>query len=411
MTVLWMFAAIARICRNGSDHKLNSRIPASGTLDYEFRRRIVSHPPRQGFAGTTVLAKINPAPLRLMLTQDQIRAVLATVRYPGFSRDIVSFGLVKDIRAEEGAVVVQIVLTTADPKVPQQIKEESEKLIGALEGVKSVTVRIDIHAPAQTTPISNASAIEGVKYVIAVASGKGGVGKSTVAANLAVALERSGASVGLCDCDLYGPSIGLMFGAHERPFADSETGKILPVERHGLRLMSMSFLLEDGAPAVLRGPMVTKYTQQFLRQVDWGDLDYLILDLPPGTGDIQLTIVQTVGLAGALVVTTPQEVALIDARKAASMFQKVNVPVLGIIENMSYFLCPSDGKRYDIFGEGGGRSEAVRLGVPLLAQVPIDIPTREAGDRGMPVTASSPESAVAKAFVEISKSLRQALEK
>lgn len=356
-------------------------------------------------------ARIIFASLRPMLTQDQIRAALATVRYPGFSRDVVSFGLVKDIRLEGGSVVVQMVLTTTDSKIPQQIKEESEKSIRSLDGVTNVMVRIDIHAPAQTTSASSASAIDGVKHVVAIASGKGGVGKSTVAANLAVALERSGATVGLCDCDLYGPSIGLMFGTHERPFADSETGKILPVERHGLRLMSMSFLLDDGAPAVLRGPMVTKYTQQFLRQVDWGDLDYLILDLPPGTGDIQLTIVQTVGLAGAVVVTTPQEVALIDARKAASMFQKVNVPVLGIIENMSYFLCPSDGKRYDIFGEGGGRSEAARLGVPLLAQVPIDIPTREAGDRGLPVTAVSPDCAVAKVFVEISKSLRQALEK
>jgi ATP-binding protein involved in chromosome partitioning len=190
--------------------------------------------------------------------------------------------------------------------------------------------------------------------------------------------------------------------------ADGNTGRIQPIERYGLQLMSMGFLLDDGSPAILRGPMVTKYTQQFLRQVDWGELDFLILDLPPGTGDIQLTIVQTVALAGAIIVTTPQEVALIDARKAATMFAKVNVPVIGLIENMSYFLCPSDGKRYDIFGVGGGQREAERLGVPLLGQVPIDIATREAGDRGMPVTLAQPEGPVAATFMEIGRRLADA---
>ena len=223
----------------------------------------------------------------------------------------------------------------------------------------------------------------GVKHVIAIASGKGGVGKSTIAANLAVALEQTEAAVGLCDCDIYGPSISLMFGSRERPMA-TEDNRIIPIEQYGLRLMSMGFLLDDTSPAILRGPMVTRYTQQFLRQVEWGELDYLVLDLPPGTGDIQLTIVQTVALSGAIIVTTPQEVALIDARKASTMFEKVNVPVLGLIENMSYFVSPSDGKRYDIFGSGGGEREAKRIRVPLLGQIPIDIATREAGDRGMP---------------------------
>jgi ATP-binding protein involved in chromosome partitioning len=250
--------------------------------------------------------------------------------------------------------------------------------------------------------------IDGVRHVIAIASGKGGVGKSTVAANLAIALQQSGAHVGLCDCDLYGPSIGLMFGSNERPMA-TEENRILPIERHGLRLMSMGFLLDDASPAILRGPMVTKYTQQFLRQVEWGELDYLVLDLPPGTGDIQLTIVQTVALAGAVIVTTPQEVALIDARKASTMFQKVNVPVLGLIENMSYFLSPSDGKRYDIFGNGGGEREAARLKVPLLGQVPIDIPTREGGDRGVPITLQDPENAVAQEFRKIAQQLRSVI--
>src|SRR4029077_3126493 len=209
------------------------------------------------------------------------------------------------------------------------------------------------------------SAIAGVKYVVAIASGKGGVGKSTVAANLAAALGRSGARTGLCDCDIYGPSISLMFGAtQEQPMATSDN-TILPIERYGIKLMSMGSLLDDNSPAILRGPMVTRATQQFLRQVDWSGLEYLILDLPPGTGDIQLTVVQTVALSGAVIVTTPQEVALIDARKASSIFAKVNVPVLGIIEDMSYFLSPSDGKRYDIFGSGGGEREAARLQVPL----------------------------------------------
>jgi ATP-binding protein involved in chromosome partitioning len=343
-------------------------------------------------------------------TEAQIRETLAKVKYPGFSRDIVSFGLLKAVQIAGAEVTVQMSIATNDARIPQQIKEESEAALRGVPGVGSAVVRIDIHAPPQAHASAQAavSEIEGVRHVIAVASGKGGVGKSTVAANLAAALSQTGASVGLCDCDLYGPSIALMFGTNERPMADGETGRILPINRHGLQLMSMGFLLDDGAPAILRGPMVTKYTQQFLRQVDWGELDFLVLDLPPGTGDIQLTIVQTVALDGALIVTTPQEVALIDARKAASMFAKVNVPVLGLIENMSYFLCPSDGQRYNIFGEGGGAREAERLGVPLLGQVPIDIATRESGDRGLPITLAEPESAVARTFVEIARRLADA---
>lgn len=348
-----------------------------------------------------------------MITPELVREKLSTVKYPGFSRDIVSFGLVKDIRITGTDVVVQMSLATNDPKVPQSIKEGSEAAVAQVPGVGAVTIRIDITAPPQpagtaaSAPMA-ANAIEGVKHVIAVASGKGGVGKSTVASNLAVALQKSGASVGLCDCDLYGPSVGLMFGSNERPMA-TEENRILPIERYDLKLMSMGFLLDDAAPAILRGPMVTKYTQQFLRQVEWGALDYLILDLPPGTGDIQLTIVQTVALAGAVIVTTPQEVALIDARKAATMFQKVNVPVLGLIENMSYFQCPSDGQRYDIFGSGGGEREAARLKVPLLGQIPIDIPTREAGDKGQPVTSGDSSNPVSLAFLNIAGQLAKAL--
>jgi ATP-binding protein involved in chromosome partitioning len=344
------------------------------------------------------------------VSQEDIKEALRSVRYPGFSRDIVSFGLVKGIEARDGDVVVQLAIATNDPNVPQAIKNETEKVLRNLDGVRGAKVRIDIHAPpaGAGNPGIGATRISGIKHVIAIASGKGGVGKSTVAANLAVALERTHASVGLCDCDIYGPSISLMFGSRERPMA-TEENRIIPVEQYGLRLMSMGFLLDDAAPAILRGPMVTRYTQQFLRQVEWGDLDYLVLDLPPGTGDIQLTIVQTVALSGAIIVTTPQEVALIDARKAATMFAKVNVPVLGLIENMSYFVSPSDKRRYDIFGNGGGEREAKRLRVPLLGEVPIDIATREAGDRGMPITVENSESPVSTEFVRIARRLRDIL--
>jgi ATP-binding protein involved in chromosome partitioning len=344
------------------------------------------------------------------ISEDQVREALKQVKYPGFSRDIVSFGIVKAIRIEGAAITVQMALATNEPAIPQAIKTESEAALRGIADVESAKVLIDIHAPPAGAGAAGVGAtrIDGVKHVIAIASGKGGVGKSTVAANLAVALEKTEARVGLCDCDIYGPSISLMFGSRDRPMA-TEDNRIIPIEQYGLKLMSMGFLLDDAAPAILRGPMVTRYTQQFLRQVEWGELDYLVLDLPPGTGDIQLTIVQTVALAGAIIVTTPQEVALIDARKAATMFEKVNVTVLGLIENMSYFACPSDGKRYDIFGSGGGEREAKRLRVPLLGQIPIDIATRESGDRGMPISAESADSPVAAEFMKIAARLRDLL--
>jgi len=343
------------------------------------------------------------------ISEEQVTNALKSVKYPGFTRDIVSFGLLKSVHIDDGEVKVQLALATNDPSVPAAIKNDAESALRGIKGVRSAKVLIDIHAPpAGAGTGMGAMRIPGIKHVFAVASGKGGVGKSTVAANLAVALEQTGARVGLCDCDIYGPSISLMFGTRERPTA-TEENKIVPVEQYGLRLMSMGFLLDDTSPAILRGPMVTRYTQQFLRQVEWGELDYLVLDLPPGTGDIQLTIVQTVALSGAIIVTTPQEVALIDARKAATMFDKVNVPVLGLIENMSYFMSPSDGKRYDIFGSGGGEREARRLRVPLLGQIPIDIATREAGDRGIPVVNEDRQSPVSTEFKRIAEGLRKVL--
>src|SRR6202453_1438609 len=344
------------------------------------------------------------------ITDAQVREHLGKIKYPGFSRDIVSFGIIKSIQIDGVDVTVQMAIATADANVPRTIKQESEAALAAIPGIGKFRINIDIQAPAQQPAGMGATDIPGIKHVIAVASGKGGVGKSTVAANLAVALQQTGARVGLCDCDLYGPSIGLMFGVRERPMA-TEDNRIIPIERCDLKLMSMSFLLDDDSPAILRGPMVTKYTQQFLRQVEWGDLDYLVLDLPPGTGDIQLTIVQTVALAGAVIVTTPQEVALIDARKASSMFTKVNVPILGLIENMSHFLSPSDGQRHDIFGSGGGAREAAPLKGPLLGEIPLAIPTREAGDRGLPVTAADPSNPVAREFLKIARRLKATLEK
>src|SRR5713101_4925678 len=345
----------------------------------------------------------------MSISEQQVKTALKSVKYPGFTRDIVSFGLVKSIQIDDGEVKVQLALATNDPNVPATIKSEAEKALGEIAGVRNAKVLIDIHAPPAGGGAGvGATRSAGNKHVIAVASGKGGVGKSTVAANLAVALQQTEARVGLCDCDIYGPSIALMFGTRERPMA-TEENKIVPIEQYGLRLMSMGFLLDDASPAILRGPMVTRYTQQFLRQVEWGELDYLVLDLPPGTGDIQLTIVQTVALSGAIIVTTPQEVALIDARKAATMFDKVNVPVLGLIENMSYFTCPGDGKRYDIFGSGGGEREAKRIRVPLLGQIPIDIATREAGDRGMPIVGEDRQSPVTAEFKKIAENLRKTL--
>ncbi len=340
----------------------------------------------------------------MSLTQESVLDCLRTVKYPGFSRDIVSFGLIKSVEIAGADVTVRLSVQTRDPEVPRRIYGDCQTALKALPGIGKVELDFDIKDPPVTQgpggPLLKQS-IDGVKKIVAVASGKGGVGKSTVASNLAVALAAQGAKVGLCDCDLYGPSIAMMFGSDERPMA-TEDNAIIPIEVRGLKLMSMGFLLDDTSPVIVRGPMATRYTQQFLRQVVWGDLDFLVLDLPPGTGDIQLTIVQTVALDGAVIVTTPQEVALIDARKAASMFAKVNVPLLGIVENMSYFQCPSDGVKYHLFGQGGGRREADRLGIPLLAEIPIEMPIREAGDKGVPIAAGGPQSSpVAAAFHDL----------
>jgi len=342
--------------------------------------------------------------MSLPIHEQQVKDLLSKIPYPGFSRDIVSFGVVRGVTLGE-EISVQLVIATNDTGVASELRSRVTEALEQLPGKPPVKVLVDVQAPVQPGAQGPVS-IPGVRHVIAVASGKGGVGKSTVSANLAAALATKGLKVGLCDCDLYGPSMALMFGTTERPMADQE-GRIIPVERHGVKLMSMGLLLEEDSPAVLRGPMVTRYTQQFLRNVLWndgGDLDVLILDLPPGTGDIQLTIVQTVPLAGAVIVTTPQEVALIDARKAVSMFGKTNVPILGILENMSGFVAP-DGSCHEIFGSGGGEREAARLGVPFLGALPLDPALRIASDAGKPLVLTNPQSPAALVISDVASSL------
>jgi ATP-binding protein involved in chromosome partitioning len=341
------------------------------------------------------------------MTSDDLRTALSKVKYPGFSRDIVSFGLVKSCEVKEGSAHVQLQIQTKDPKVPQQVFQDCHEILDPLfEKSGSVHIQIDVQDPPSAGATSSGSqSIPGVKRIIAVGSGKGGVGKSTVSSNLAIALSQQGYKVGLLDCDLYGPSVPLMLGVpHQQPNADDQD-RIIPIEAHGLKLMSMGFLLSDNSPVIVRGPLANRYTQQFLQQVAWGDLDILILDLPPGTGDIQLTIVQTVTLDGAIIVTTPQEVAMIDARKAVSMFAKVNVPILGLIENMSYFEC-DHGERYHLFGQGGAKRECERIKVPLLGEIPLEPIIGKRCDGGEPTALLSPsESKASAAFHNAAQAL------
>jgi ATP-binding protein involved in chromosome partitioning len=348
-----------------------------------------------------------------MITEDLVREKLKKVNYPGFSRDILSFGLVKKIDLSGNDITVFISLATRDPAVPRGIHEGVENALNSLDKVGKITIEFDIKDPPDPVtggnPAAGQSSIPGVKKIIAVASGKGGVGKSTVSTNLAIALSKTGARVGLCDCDLYGPSVALMLGATDQQPMATDQNEIVPIEAHGIKAISMGFLLSEDSPVIVRGPLATRYTQQFLRQCLWGELDYLVLDLPPGTGDIQLTIVQTIAIDGTVIVTTPQEVALIDARKAASMFRKVNVPISGVVENMAWFEC-DHGVRYPIFGAGGGSTEAARLGVPLLGQIPLDIATRERADQGQPIATLDPaENSISAAFADLAAKLIRTL--
>ena len=338
-----------------------------------------------------------------MPTPEQILEALKQVKFPGLSRDIVSFGFVHDVRVDGDVASFTIRFQTENPNAGAQIARDAEAAVRKVEGVRDVKVHVDI-APRQAAAMGSPGQkgiLEGVKYKIAVASGKGGVGKSTVSTNLALALRTLGYTVGLLDADIYGPSQQMMLGIEGRPQIDERDEKIMPMENHGVKTMSLGLITDPDTPVIWRGPMVMKALDQFLTDVKWGELDFMIIDLPPGTGDAQLTLTQKVPLTGAVVVTTPQDVALIDARKGLAMFRKVNVPVLGIIENMSYFICRHCGEREEIFGHGGGHKTADMLGVPFLGEIPIDPKVVIGGDTGEPIVASDPTSVAAAAFRDL----------
>ncbi len=345
-----------------------------------------------------------------MLSPEEIQNALKSIKYPGYSRDIVSFGLVKEVSAANGAVSVMMQLTSPNPEAASQIKAESERLLKNLPGVNQV--HVEVRQPAAgagptANPFANQNKVKGVKRIIAVASGKGGVGKSTCSVNLACALTHLGAKVGLLDCDIYGPSIPLMMGINKKPTVNANE-QLVPPLAHGVKVMSIGLLIPDDQAVIWRGPMITKTIQQFLMQVEWGDLDFLLVDLPPGTGDAQLSLCQTVPLDGGVIISTPQEASLGVVRKGIAMFNKVNVPILGIVENMSYFTTPN-GERVEIFGHGGGKEEAARQNVPFLGEIPIFTEIREGGDRGMPIVVSTPNHAAGKAFIQIAETVRKNL--
>jgi ATP-binding protein involved in chromosome partitioning len=353
------------------------------------------------------------------LTEEKVIETLRGVRFPGLSRDIVSFGFVKDLAVGGGNVSMRLEITSDSPKAAEEIRRDATERLRALPGVNAVTIRLDTRAPAAPAPRpaggpgmappASAEILPDVRWKIAVASGKGGVGKSTVAANLALALERVGRRVGLMDSDIYGPSQQMMMGIDQKPFVN-EANQIVPIERYGVKVMSLGFLMDVDQPVIWRGPMVMKAVEQFLQDVAWGALDFLVIDLPPGTGDAQLTLTQKIHLSGAVIVTTPQDVSLIDARKGLAMFQKVNVPVLGIVENMSYYVCPSCGHREEIFKHGGGARTAKQLGVPFLGEIPLDPKVAIGGDAGKPIVTAEPKSAVTEAYMRIADSVVRAVE-
>jgi len=340
------------------------------------------------------------------ISEQEIRRALASIVDPDLGRDIVSLGFVKEIAIDGDAVRVVIELTTPACPVRERFRAQAEEAIRAL-GVRQVEVQMT--AKAQSS-LPQGRRIEGIAHIVAVASGKGGVGKSTVAANLAVALAQAGAKVGLLDADIYGPSAPLMLGLKGvRPRAEGQT--IVPPEAYGVKLSSLGLLIEDRQAAIWRGPMASGALMQLLRQTRWGKLDYLVVDLPPGTGDVHLTLVQQTPLSGAVVVATPQQAAVLDARRAAAMFRRVQVPILGFVENMSAFICPHCGNSTPIFGEGGVAALAEEFGAPLLAQVPLEPAVRELCDAGRPVVQEAPESASARALRALAEGIVRALSK
>jgi ATP-binding protein involved in chromosome partitioning len=352
-----------------------------------------------------------------MVTQDAVLDALRAVKDPEAQQDIVSLGLIRDLAIAESQVSFTLAFTTQSAASKATMHSMASRAVGRVPGVSKVQVKMgsgQAARPPQAAPHAHAHGqpredfIPEVKQTVAVSSGKGGVGKSTVTVNLAVALRQAGAAVGIIDSDVYGPDIPLMLGTRGRP--GMFENRIIPVEAHGMKMMSIGLLVNDREPLVWRGPMIHSFIQQMLKDVNWGALDYLVFDMPPGTGDAQLSLSQVIPLSGVVMVTTPQEVALLDVRKAIAMFQKLNVPILGIVENMSYFVAPDTGKRYSIFGEGGGQKLAEEYGVPLLAQVPLDPATRLAGDEGTPITIRVPDSAQARTFRELAVAVRRRLD-
>lgn len=340
--------------------------------------------------------------------EEHVLKALAAVIDPDLKKDVVSLGMIRDLKIEDGNVSFRFVLTTPACPVKEKFEDEARRIVSGLEGVKSVDVKMDSDVPHQKS-IPERKEIEGVSNIVAVTSGKGGVGKTTVSVNLACALAREGARVGLIDCDIYGPNIPIMMGNTDPPVGRGKM--IVPLEAHGVKFVSMGSLASDDTPLIWRGPMLHGVLQQFLYQVEWGNLDYLIADLPPGTGDVQITMTQSVPLAGGIVVTTPQDVALSDARKGVVMFQQVNVNVLGLVENMSYFVCPSCGERSEIFDHGGGEKTSRQFNVPFLGGIPLETGIRRCGDKGSPVVVDAPESPAAEAFRSIARKLAAEISK
>ena len=338
-----------------------------------------------------------------VLTQDAVLEALRTVQDPDLHRDLVTLGMIEGLEVEEGRVRFTLVLTTAACPLKEQLEADCKRALTGVEGIHEVEIRTTSRMRKPKDPTADRRALPGVAQVLAIGSGKGGVGKSTVSANLAIALAQSGARVGLLDGDIYGPNLPRMLGVRRQP--SQRDGKILPVEACGIHFMSMGLLVDQGEAVVWRGPMLHGAVKSFLHDVDWGDLDYLLVDLPPGTGDVQLSLIQQTFVAGAVVVTTPSTVAMEDAVKAVSMFGKLQVPVLGVVENMSGFVCPNCGTRHEIFNSGSPEERARAMGLPFLGAIPLHPAVREGGDEGHPVVLSHPDGPLARAFREIAGTL------
>ncbi|HEY9823852.1 MAG TPA: Mrp/NBP35 family ATP-binding protein [Stenomitos sp.] len=342
------------------------------------------------------------------LTPEAVLDVLRPVQDPELRKSLVELNMIRNVQIEAGHVAFTLVLTTPACPLREFIVEDCKKAVQTIPGVVSIDVEVTAETPQQKS-LPDRTGISGVKNIIAVSSGKGGVGKSTVSVNLAVALAQMGAAVGMIDADIYGPNVPTMLGLENAAIEvrKSEQGDILePAQNHGIKMVSMGFLIDRDQPVIWRGPMLNGIIRQFLYQVDWGELDYLIVDLPPGTGDAQLTLAQAVPMAGVVIVSTPQEVATLDARKGLRMFQQLGVNVLGVVENMSYFIPPDmPDRQYDIFGSGGGDKLANELGVPLIGCVPLEIPVRQGGDQGMPIVVAQPDSASAQALKAIAQTV------